>query len=523
MDTKTEMGAMDSNRAGGHLLHDVLFSVFTLALVFINFRLYFPFANWQQLPLRHFIALFTVFLFFLTLFAVRRILLLISDRAVAVISMLMFALLVAMEVFCVSVFKVKPTWDFGDIITAAKQISMGKAISYTTYFEIYPHNLKPAVLIGTFMRLFNGAEWSFYMLNVLAISSSVFLAYLIVKKTHGIRNAALVMLLCLLSTPLYLYAPIVYTDTLCLPFPVISIYLWLKWRDAADRKDVKKQILHFFLIAVFSAFGYILKPIAAIVLFAALGEQLASLIFVRAKPKPYGKIALSLISSIVAFLLILGTFYTYADLKGYTKNISEDKAYPYMHWIMMGMNKPYQEGGTSYGYGGFSGEDYNYTKKFINKEARKAADLDKIKERLDDFGFKGYVTFLMNKFDWTWTDPTFYAPVKLSRKPIHGNDFFHLLVLPGSGANTPYLAMGQMVHSLVMAMILFMTVNALFSRKMEGLRAIMVLSSLGIMLFLLVWETRSRYLTYFIPILNIMAVDGLDSAFKKVDHLFSLY
>lgn len=522
METKTQLGETDYSHTGGHLLHSIGFSIFSLVLLYLNFRMYFPLTNASQLPLRHFVALVAVFLFFLTLWAIHRMLLCFSDRVVGVISLLLFALLVLAQVFCIMIFKVKPTWDFGDVITAAKQISLGKPISYIKYFEIYPHNLKPAVLIGTFMKLFKGADWSFYLLNVLSISASIASVYFIVKKTLGIRIAALAMLLALLSTPLYLYAPIVYTDTLSLPYPAISLLFWLKWREASKKEDRRKQMLYFFLIAVVSAIGYLLKPVAAIVLFAALGEQFLTWVFKRLK-KSFEGIVISLLSALLAFILVLGTFFTYADRMGYTKNISEDKAYPYYHWIMMGMNRPYGEGGTSYGYGGFSGEDYNYTKVYETKDARKAADISRIKERLKKFGAKGYVKFLMKKLEWTWTDPTFYAPVKLARKPLN-NDIFHQWVLPNKmGRHIPYQVCGQLVHSLTLAMMLYGVVQALFTRRMAGFRSVMVLSCLGIMLFLLVWETRSRYLTFMIPVFIVMAADGLDSAFRGLDKLFGLY
>ena len=91
------------------------------------------------------------------------------------------------------------------------------------------------------------------------------------------------------------------------------------------------------------------------------------------------------------------------------------------------------------------------------------------------------------------------------------------------GRHIPYQVCGQLVHSLTLAMMLYGVVQALFTRRMAGFRSVMVLSCLGIMLFLLVWETRSRYLTFMIPVFIVMAADGLDSAFRGVDKLFGLY
>ncbi len=257
-------------------------------------------------------------------------------------------------------------------------------------------------------------------------------------------------------------------------------------------------------------------------LFAALGEQCLT-VLVRGVKRALRPFILSLLTALLAAIFILGSFYACAHAKGYTKNISKDKAFPYVHWIMMGMNRPYSEGGTSSGYGGFSGADYKYTKIYANKEIRKVADIVRIKERLQKFGLGGYAQFLIKKLEWTWTDPTFYAPEKLGRKPVYSS-IFHQWVLPNEeGRHIPYLVIGQAVHGLTLAMMLFGAVRAWCARSMDGFRMVMVLSCLGIMLFLLAWETRSRYLTFMIPIFLVMASDGLYSAFKKVDALFGLY
>lgn len=522
METKTEFGEIEYSHGGVHLLHGIGFSAFALALVYLNFRMYFPLTNRYYLPLWHFVALISVILLFFALWGIHRLLYSFSDSVVRWISFLLFIILVLAQVFCIVVFQVTPTWDFGDVITAAQQISVGEPISYTMYFEIYPHNLRPAILIGTFMKLFKGAPWSFYLLNILSISASIAAMYFVVKKAFGVRNAAMAMLLALLTSPLYLYAPIVYTDTLSLPYPMISLCFWMKWREASCRGKVEKQVLYSFLMAVISAVGYLIKPVAAIVLLAALSEQILAWALTRGK-NAFKHMLISLLTALSAILLIIGSFFAYAHAKGYTKNISKDNAFPYVHWIMLGMNRPWYEGGTSDGYGGFSGADYKYTKSFINTEARKVADLARIKERLNDFGVKGYTQFLLKKLEWTWTDPTYYALVKLSRSPIY-NTIFHQLVLPNNqGTHIPYLSGAQIVHSLTLAMMLFGVVRAIYTRKMAGLRSVMVMSCLGIMLFLLVWETRSRYLTYMIPVFIVMATDGLDSAFEKVDNLFGLY
>ncbi len=518
MITEAEYKGRTSKITLGDVCRYFIFSVFSIALIYISFRMVFPVVNIKQLPLKNIAALGAVLLFCLLLWVIRRyILTALSDKTKEVCSILMFILFIMLEIFCAQTFEVKPTWDFGEVINGAKQISLGQSIVNSKYFELYPHNLNPAIIIGTYLKIFNDVDKSLYILNIMAISLSVAGAYLITKKVLGINAAVIVMLFCLLSTPLYLYVPIVYTDTLALPFPVLSLYFWIKWRAA---NCPWKQVLYFSLIGAFSAIGFLIKPIAAIVFVAAIVELFISVVFKSLPSSGLQKLLFSLPSAILAFLLILAIFNSYVGLMGYQKNISSERALPYTHWLMMGMNRPIKEGGTSYGYGGFSGEDLTFSRSFETKSERIEANLSRMEERLKDFGPKGYTSFLLKKLEWTWTDGTYFAPVKLAREPLK-RGVFHQYVLydDGKNTNTPYLMLCQIVHSATLFLMLFGTIGAILSRNMGGLKTVIVLSCLGIMIFLLAWETRSRYLTFFIPVFNIMAVSGLEEVIQKFDGL----
>jgi hypothetical protein len=52
--------------------------------------------------------------------------------------------------------KVKPSWDFGAIISASDDISAGSAVHIWGYFQEYFFILYPAVIVGTFKFLIGG-------------------------------------------------------------------------------------------------------------------------------------------------------------------------------------------------------------------------------------------------------------------------------------------------------------------------------------------------------------------------------
>ena len=64
---------------------------------------------------------------------------------------------------------------------------------------------------------------------------------------------------------------------------------------------------------------------------------------------------------------------------------------------MMGLGKPESEGGTAIGYGSYSQKDADYTATSGNYEEKKEANVREIKERLRNYGLKGYLHFLYKK------------------------------------------------------------------------------------------------------------------------------
>ncbi len=515
MSTEVEYKSETSKIAVGDVFRYIIFFLFSMALFYISFRMVFPTINNRQLPLKNGAALGAVLLFCLVLWAIQKLLGVLSDKEKALCSILMFIAFVMLEIVCARVFEVKPSWDFGEVINGAKQIAVEQPLSNRLYFELYPHNLNPSVIIGTYLKIVKEADKSLYLLNIAAISLSVCGALLIAKKVFGINTATMVMLLCLVSTPLYLYVPIVYTDTLSLPFPVLALYFWIKWRET-DENSLGKQAFYFALIGIFSAIGYLIKPIAAIVLVAVVIELFISSIKRASSNSSRRKGVLSITSAILAFILVLMMFNAYVDLKGYRKNMSRENSLPYTHWLMMGMNRPIEEGGSSYGYGGFSNEDLTYSRSFKTKKERTIANLNRMEQRLKAFGTTGYATFLIKKLEWTWTDGTYFAPVKLAREPVNRGAYHQFILYSDKNTNVPYLIQCQILHAATLFLILSGTVNAMRTRNMAGLRSIMVLSCFGIMLFLLAWESRSRYLTFFIPVFNIMAASSLEEVSKAL-------
>jgi hypothetical protein len=497
----------------------IIFSIASVFFGYITIRMVFPVIKNRLHPLKGFTAVLVFFLCFLILWAVDKYLIRKMNQKTAKAAIItLIAINAVLQVLCVLELKVKPSWDFGAIINAADDISAGRAVRNWGYFQEYPYNLYPAVIVGTFKFLLGGNPAAPYILNIICVTSSIIGACLLANKTYGQRAAVLTALFCLAATPLYLGIPIVYTDTLSMPFVIWTLYAWSFIRNGG-----KRLILYGALIGLLSAAGFLVKQIAALGLAAFVFDFIIN--WKKYIPVAYQtkrsllsflKGTLPLAAAFFTFFLIISAFKFYVDYKGFDNRIDYNKSLPYTHWLMMGMNTMPSEGGTSSGYGGFSAQDLKYSRAYSTSLDKKIAEITIIKNRLSQFGIDGYADFLLKKIEWTWTDGTYFVPVKLARYPVR-RTFLHRFVLFSDGrANKLYLVFTQFVQMILLSMILTGCIASLKTGSDRTFR-LMSLMCLGLMFFLLFWETRSRYLIFMIPVFAVMTVYGITLAFREVD------
>lgn len=481
--------------------------------IYINFRMYIPGITNTPVGVKKSWLLLAVIITILELCLLYKYLLSkISVIANIIISIFMMALLFGFIILTLLNFRVTPSWDFGDVLNGAYDIANKRPFGYGTYFEIYPHNLNPAIFIGLFIRLLGTGYWSPYIMNTIFIMISVIISYILARKILGSKLSTLVPIIFIFTTPIYLYSPIVYTDTLSLPFPVLSVLLWVMARDK-KANTLTKYYSFFALIGLSSAIGYLFKPLAAVGLIAAIIEAILFNKYFE-KEKSRAKLSFIFTRKVIPVLVALfifggtiGAFNFYKSISGYSYGIPSEKTFPLSHWFMLGTNKPFSEGGTSYGYGGFSHEDMFFTKALPSEELKKSETMRVFKQRILDMGPNGYVKFLLKKIEYTWDDGTFYVLIKLGRFPLKDEPNF---IMGGTGvSNKPYIIEAQLTHAVILLLMLILFIGSLFIRTKSICRMPSSMC-LGVMIFLLFWETRSRYLVTLIPLFNILAVCGID-------------
>ena len=439
-----------------------------------------------------------------------------------ILSAFLMAVFMILCILSVTFFAVQPSWDYSWTTYTGALIGSYQPLDsvVTEYFASYPYQLNVSYFLGLFMRIFGPTMMGAYITNFIMIAVSVVGAWAVARDVGDDSTALTVMLLAVLTMALYLYMPIAYSDTLSMPFPIWSFFFANRAMHSEKYKGWQRFV--FFAIAgILGGIGYFIKPMAAIMLVAL---ALESLIVVK-KPvfqlegKKLKRLVTRVMPAIVMAAFCLFSYFgirTVMHWDGYPDQFDYNYSRPNTHWIMMGLNKPESMGGTDEGWGGYSRYDDNFTKSYLGYDAKKEANLKVIKQRLENYGLGGYLSFLYKKLEYTWADGAYYVPVKLERSPVRITAL-HQYVLDG-GNNTVFRTFTQTVHFITMLMI---AVNSFCRWKKKDTRTrALELSLLGLIFFLMVWETRSRYVVMYIPVLLVVAAKGLGWTLEGVQALW---
>ena len=118
---------------------------------------------------------------------------------------------------------------------------------------------------------------------------------------------------------------------------------------------------------------------------------------------------------------------------------------------------------------------------------------------------------LKDKIEFTWGDGVYFAPEKLKREPVKESPLHSWVLYDGADYSKTYLYCSAVQLLLLAGILLSVLRNFLERGKIREIQA-MQLAVFGLFLFLLAWETRSRYLLNFVPVFLLLGVDGAQGA-----------
>ena len=393
------------------------------------------------------------------------------------------------------------TWDFGQIIRSAFDLTKTGTFSdyERIYYSRYPNNqfilMFMTHLFKGYHRLRPDAGIYQYLdltirVNVVLIMLSVALAHYTARQLFDERGVVFADLLITGCSPLYLYASIMYTDTLALlpGIGILAAVLTAQKNEAVN----KKKYLVFFGIAGLSA--AVAMNVKMTVIFIAIGV----FIFLAIK-EDFKTFLTALLCFAVVFAL------THAGIKlmenhfyGYTAEEKDANEFPYEHWVMMGLH----------GNGRFNADDVKYTQQFPTKSEKAQGDRERIGELVSGMGAGGLIHRLFyRKIRYSWTQGAVSAEVYLTRHPLNRGRWYELFARDGKYYPV-YLAYVQGYYMIILLGMLLSGVKHM-RRENDTLICGAQIAVFGLILFLMLWENNPRYILQFELLFCLIAADGL--------------
>lgn len=352
------------------------------------------------------------------------------------------------------------------------------------------------------------------VLNIVFIDIAIGLITLICKKIWGkvVAISSLLFSIPMLGFTLWMTVP--YTDTLSMLFPVLIFYLFLKTEE-----KVKQPFVYVGLIGVAASVGWLFKPTNIIIVIAFI---IIKIISGKVSKDSFVGCIKGIAVFVLAFILVqggylatrervVGEFITAQDIK--------ENENPFTHFLMMGMQKQ-ETGNGTYSYGAYLWEDVQNTLNHVGQAEKRSYNMQIVKERLSQFGVGGYLKFLYDKTNWVCGDGTFH---------YGGEGEFYITEPPQTGAVGKFIQgfayletdgfqkyYANILQGLWVAVMCFLVVGAVLdlNEYKNTKLAVLRLTVIGILLFILMFEGRSRYLMNHLPIFILLAVYGLDRLFK---------
>lgn len=414
-------------------------------------------------------------------------------------------LLISVQLMIALSIMFKTGWDAGTVFDFAYKKVDNQLADYSRYFSLYPNNLFLAWLYVRIIRLhqtifgslsLHGCIFALIVLNSAVSGATAILVYRVIKL---LTKSSLMAWLGWIGYALVVgFSPwflIPYSDALGILFPILMLYLYTR--------PTRNESVRWMLIGACAYIGFRIKPTTAILLIAILSVELVASI----GRMPDWRRVLRAAALFITTLVLLQASYALLMVPSLGLTLNKEKSMGPVHFIKMGLNDETD--------GVFLDEDVQFSESFESKGAQNAANFKVIKDRLDDFGFQGYGEFLTRKalvnfnngsFGWGAEGSFVVMPVNRSTRATH-----HLMsyYYPFGEDHHLFLTVSQVLW----LMVLFGAFLLGFNRKYPSLReqkiiAAIRLSLIGLVVYVMLFEARARYLYTFLPIFLVAALVG---------------
>lgn len=399
------------------------------------------------------------------------------------------------------------SWDVGKAFEMAGLLYAGTPLdeNQVAYLSRYP-NTHPLVAVHrAAVAVADARGWSpetvLVTLVGVAAGLSVLLVHPLVSPTAGRVRAVVAQLLVLALVATSPWMAVPYTDVLAMPLLTGAVVLVLR---AARRRDLL-GLVQLLGSAVLAAGAVTLKatPVVLVVAVALTGVALA-VDLRRRWPEALAAVAGTLVWCALTLGLVAGLTTSATAALGQVgpTGLRPDAAPPVLWWVANGMTQT-QSPGNPPRYGGYNAAMLHAVADLDSRAATQWSRewIAALRARHDTADL---AVFYANKAAWNWGDGMFWAwgegsdAVSLQLPPRHG---VAGLVVDLDGRFGPWYPLrSDLTQGLWLALLLVAGLGALRARAPSRDVLLVALTLLGIALFTLVFQGRSRYLLTFVPL-----------------------
>lgn len=398
----------------------------------------------------------------------------------------------------------RTAWDAGIVTAQARLVAQGSTDLWNEYFSECTNNILITFFYSFFYRIAGFVGDDSFGVVLIAIfqcflnAITGLLLYKISKKIiGGKRYPVFIWIVYVLWVGLSPWFIIPYSDSIGLIFPILLMWIYVSFDGS--RKDIFRAVV----FGMLSFLGYKIKPTAIIIVIA-----ICVILFMKVIEKKNVKQLFTRAGIVLVSFCIVAVLYQEINLpKIMGMQLDPEREYAFSHYVMVGLHE-----GTN---GVYNSEDVEYSQSFDTNKERSEANWNKIKERLQEYGVEGTARHLLKKtlvnfndgtFTWGW-DGEFYAGViempdhilsPILRAFYYDEGAYHEVFW----AIMQFLWMGILLGNVLNGL-------ALFSKKeMSYFELVLLLSVIGLTLFMTIFEARQRYQYVYAPIYVLTAFMG---------------
>ena len=411
-----------------------------------------------------------------------------SNIVAAVMCILFFILMCVFAIFLNTV----PSSDIAYLRNEGQlMLQNGGVFESEDYFSRYSYQTPVAILVYFIYKIgmvfgFTNVSTFATIVNALFIAITAGFTYLIVKKIKNHNFALLTLIFFIINPIFYLYAPYYYSDTLCMPFAAVAMYLFVTGTKNNSRVC---SILSLIISGSLIAIGTKIRAVVAIIL-------VGFIISIWVKNK-ISKTMIYNISSLCIGFIIGWIICSIIAIPFRTPNIESCKLPP-TYWVMMGLNTESD--------GKYIAQDRAYTETEEAYNDKVKLTVNEIKKRICDMGGSDFIKFEVNKIAVNWSNGDYDYVQKLTN--VEKPNVLYDYTVGNKKIFVLYYA--QICKVFTLLLVTAAGAREIYRKKIDKYNSFIFISILGAYLFYLMWEVAPRYSLTFLPWMYILFGQGLE-------------